>query len=194
MIQPMATSEQATRRIPSDYYVEGYATTFDTPYPLFEKDGITYFEQIDRGALVGIDLSDVIMQYDHSGKVLARRSNGSLIVEADMRGLFVCADLSKSSAAKDMYEEINNGLVTRMSWGFLLPLKEDIRFDRETRTATIMRVRKVFDVSAVSIPANAETEIAARSFLGGVIEAEKQERLARRARILLLRTKLEVLR
>ena len=165
------------KRIDSDYYVEGYATTFDQPYLLYEIDGIKYYEMIDRHALDGADMSDIIMQYDHEGKVFARKSNKSLIVEPDNHGLFICADLSKSAAAKELYDEISNGLVTRMSWAFTV-LEDD--YNRDTRTRTIKKVKKVYDVSAVSIPANDDTSISARSYLNGVIEVEKQELLERR--------------
>jgi phage head maturation protease len=40
----------------------------------------------------------------------------------------------------------------------------------------VKRVRKLFDVSAVSIPANPGTEISARSHAEGVIEQERLER------------------
>lgn len=119
-------------------------------------------------------MSDVIMQYDHSGKVLARQSNNTLIIQPDNNGLFICADLGKSNASKEMYEEISNGLVTRMSWAFTV--SED-SYDRETHTRKILKVKKVYDVSAVSIPANQDTEISARSYLDGVIETERQELL-----------------
>lgn len=161
-----------SKRIESDYYVEGYATTFNRPYELYEFDGVKYFEVIDRHALDFADVSDVIMQYDHKGKVMARQSNKSLIIEANNEGLFVCADLGKSVASKELYEEINNGLVTRMSWAFIV---EEEAYNRETRTRTISKVKKVYDVSAVSIPANQDTEISARSYIDGVIEVEKRE-------------------
>lgn len=168
------------KRIDTDFYVEGYATTFDVPYLLYEWDGNKYYEVIDRNALLGADISDVIMQYDHQGKVLARKSNKTLGIEPNDKGLFIYADLSKSTAAKEMYEEINNGLVTKMSWAFTVG--ED-SYDRDTRTRKILKVKKVYDVSAVSIPANGDTEISARSWLDGVIEAEKQELLERQKQI-----------
>ena len=164
------------KRIDSECYVEGYATTFDKPYLLWEYDGVKYYEVIDRHALDNADMSDIIMQYDHNGKVLARNSNRSLIVEPNDNGLFICADLSKSKASQEMYEEINNGLVTRMSWAFTV---EEDSYNSETRTRTILKVKKIYDVSAVSIPANQDTEISARSYLNGVIEAERQELLER---------------
>ncbi len=180
---------EAEKRIDSDYYVEGFATTFNKPYLLYELDGIKYYEEIDRNALDGADLSDVIMQYDHQGKVLARISNGTLGLEPTDKGLFIFADLSKSQAAKELFEEIRNGLITKMSWAFTVA--ED-KYNRETRTRTITKIKKVYDVSAVSIPANADTEISARSWLDGVIEAEKREALERRKRILKLLIDMEV--
>lgn len=177
-----------TKRIDSNYYVEGYATTFDKPYMLWEYDGIKFFEVIDRHALDSADMSDVIFQYDHEGKVLARKSNNTLIVEPDNVGLFMCADLSKSSASKELFEEIDNELITRMSWAFTV---EEESYNQDTRTRTILKVKKVYDVSAVSIPASQDTEISARSYFDGVIEVEKQELLERKKHILKLKLKLE---
>ena len=82
-----------------------------------------------------------------------------MIVESDDKGLFICADLSKSSGSKDLYEEISSGLVTKMSWGFLPGDPGDYYFDQPTRTLIHKRVKKIYDVSAVSIPANQDTEI-----------------------------------
>lgn len=169
----------ANRRFDTEFYVEGYATTFEQPYVLYEVDGVQYKEVIDRRALDGADLSDVIMQYDHGGRVFARtgRSN-TLLVEPDSHGLFVAADLSKTGQARSLHEDISAGLITKMSWAFTV--RED-NYDRETHTRRILSIRKVFDVSAVSMPANPATEISARSYFDGVIEAERQERLAAQA-------------
>ena len=165
------------RRFETDYYVEGYASTFNDPYVLFEDwDGNEYREIISPDAFEGADMSDVIMQYDHHGKVLARMSNGTLVVEPDEHGLFVAAGLGGSQAARDLYEEIANGLVTRMSWAFSVGADE---YDRDSKTTTITRVNKVYDVSAVSLPADPNTEISARNLLNGVIEQSCKE-LARR--------------
>lgn len=169
----------ANQRFDTEFYVEGYATTFEQPYVLYEVDGVQYKEVIDRRALDGADLSDVIMQYDHGGRVFARtgRSN-TLLVEADSHGLFVAADLSKTEQARSMYEDISAGLITKMSWSFVV--RED-SYDRATHTRRILSIRKVYDTSAVSRPANPATLISARSYFDGVIEAERQERLAAQA-------------
>lgn len=169
--------------IESDFYVEGYATTFNDPYELWPG----YHEQVDRNALDGADLTDVIFQYDHEGRVLARVSNDTLAIRTDDHGILIGADLSLSESGRQLYEEINNGLVTRMSWAFTVA--ED-SYDHESDTRTILRVKKVYDASAVSIPANDATEISARSYVDGVIEAEKRESQARKAKALALRARL----
>ena len=154
---------------------------------MWEWDGVKYYEQVDARALDGADMSDVIMQYDHMGKVFARQSNGTLGIEPDKKGLFMFADLSKSQAAKELHEEIKNGLITKMSWAF--SVKED-SYNQDTRTRTILKIKKVYDVSAVSIPANNDTQISARSYFDGVIERERQELLKRKK--LLLKIKMEI--
>lgn len=184
----MIPTEATSKRFDSEYYVEGYATTFDDPYLMFEWDGVKYYERIAADALAGADMSDVIFQYNHAGKVFARISNNTLGVEPVKRGLFVFADLSKSQAAKELHEEIRNGLITKMSWAFTVA--ED-SYNKDTHTRTIMKIKKVFDVSAVSIPANGNTDISARSYFDGVIEREKAERLERRRKILKILLEME---
>ena len=182
----------AAKRIQTDYYVEGYATTFNSPYLLFEfSDGWKYYERIDGHALDGADMSDVIMQYDHAGRVFARQSNKSLIVQPDNVGLFVCADLGRTDAARGLYQDIEAGMITKMSWAFTVA-KDSITEDRTARTITrdILEIKKVFDVSAVSRPANEDTEISARNFATRSYEQIQGEYLERRAKLLKIKTML----
>ena len=173
---------QFRAKIDEEYVVEGYATTFNDPYTLFTYDGIDYKESISRDALTGADMGDVIFLYNHDGMVFARQSNGTLSIESNERGLYVRADLSSTEASRQMYESIRAGLVTQMSWAFTIADGGD-SYDEKTHTRTINSVRKVYDVSAVSIPANPNTDISARNYFDGVIEAEKAERLEREKKI-----------
>lgn len=106
------------KRFDTAFYVEGYAARFE-PYVLWEDENGPVYEEFARGCFDKTDMSDIIMQYDHRGNVLARQRNNTLIVEVDDNGLHMAADLSKSEAARNMFEEISNGLVDRMSWGFI---------------------------------------------------------------------------
>lgn len=163
--------------------VEGYATTFDQPYELYSLDGYTVMEQVDARAFDGCDMSDVIMQYNHEGRVFARTSNGTLELTPDDTGLRIRARLGGTDLGRDVYEEIEGGYTTKMSFGFRVAEdSREVTEDHETNTVTVLRtitkISKLFDVSAVSLPANDATSISARSYADGVIEELKQERLA----------------
>jgi len=173
------------KRLQSANYVEGVATTFDKSYLLYEYGGHKYYEVIGRNALEDADMSDVIFQYNHGGKVLARMSNNTLLLDVTASGLVVCADLSKSKQAREMYHEISAGLVTKMSIGFTVA---ESSYNKETRTRTIHKIKRIYDVSGVSHPANPDTSIEARSHL--LDHAVKHEQQAKQRQLLLLKTKL----
>ena len=163
--------------------VEGYATTFNDPYTLWQEDGYTVMEQVDRDAFNGTDMSDVIMQYDHEGRVFARTSNGTLTLAADDHGMKIVADLGGTELGRQLYEEIKGGYTNKMSFGFTVDADtREITENRETGETTILRtitaIRKLYDVSAVSLPANNATEISARAFCEGVIAEAAEERRA----------------
>ena len=171
-MQPLEV-RQAEENAESDFLVSGYAMKYE-PYKLYEDRNGPVLEEFKRNAFKESDMNDVIMLYDHQGKVLARTSNNTLKVTLDDTGMYMEADLSKSRAAKEMYEEIQAGLVTRMSWSFMTG---DYHFDKESRTIIHDSVKKVYDVSAVGIPANNDTNINARKFVNGVIDEFEAERL-----------------
>lgn len=156
------------------YIVEGYATTFDVPYDFCRGAK----ECIRSTALDAADMSDVIFQLNHEGQTLARQKNGTLELTRDAHGLFVHADLGGSKAGRELHEAIRNGLIDKMSWGFIVA-EDGWEWDKDARTSYVTKVEKVFDVSAVSRPADEDTEIHARSYLDGVIEGEKRESLLR---------------
>ena len=163
------------------YIVRGYASTFE-PYVLFEDEGIQYKEQIDPKAFDECDMSDVVFRVDHEGAVYARSSAGTLTVGVDEHGLFDEADLSKTAKARELFEEIKAGNYPKQSFAFIV--SED-SYNKDTHTRTITKIKKIFDVSPVSFPANPTTEldVATRSYFDGVIEIERAERLANEKRI-----------
>lgn len=181
LLSPLApVSQGAEKRFDSDYYVEGYASTFNDPYMLYKWGDVEYWEVIDPDAFRDCEMSDVIFQFDHSGRVYARQSNNTLVIEPQLHGLFMAGDLGSTSSSRSIYEDIEAGLITRMSWGFT-PDWDEIEeiFDEDERklTSIIHRVEKVWDVSCVSLPADPNTEISARSYLDGAIKRIEAERL-----------------
>ena len=190
--------------------VRGYATTFNEPYELYQWDDwngyrVHFVEQVAPEAFDECDMSDVIMQYNHQGRVFARVSNQTLSLRTDAHGLLVEADLGGTEIGRNLYEEIKGGYTNRMSFGFTVS-KDSRTEDRDddnkvlTITRTITGIKKLWDVSAVSIPANDGTEISARSWCDGVIaelteefrkaeeEKKKHENQIKRIRILTITT------
>ena len=179
-----------------EYIVEGYATTFDQPYHLYyDRKGRDVREQVSRDAFSNADMSDVIMQYDHEGRVFARLSNDTLKLNVDDHGLKVTAYLGGTEIGRNLYEEIKGGYTDKMSFGFTVA-NDEVKPDGDGFLRTISAVKKLFDVSAVSIPANDMTAISARNHCDGAIaeideeirlreeelriQAEKRENLAAR--------------
>ena len=178
----LAVAERADDEVTDEKRVEGYATTFNEPYVLFEDDDVIYREQVDPNAFDNTDMSDVIMQYDHEGRVFARTGNNTLTVTPDEKGLFITADLGGTEIGRNLYEEIRGGYTDKMSFGFIVDKDEELRSDADDGRIDILRtitsISKLYDVSAVSIPANNGTSIGAttRSLIDGAIDKIRTER------------------
>lgn len=166
--------------------VNGYATTFDEPYTLYDDGEYEVREVIDASAFDSCDMSDVILQYNHEGRVFARQSNGTLKLTVDKpNGLLIDADLGGTELGRQVYEEIRGGYTDKMSMGFKVDRSADV-WTRENIDGKVIEERrinsiiKLYDVSAVSIPANPGTSIEARSIdalVNGVIDELRAERL-----------------
>lgn len=158
-----------------EYRVEGYASTFD-PYVLLTIDGVDYSERIAPGAFDNADMSDVVFRIDHTGPVYARSSAGTVQLDIDDHGLHNVTDLSKTERSRGIFEELKAGNYPKMSFCFAVEKGGD-EYDRDTHTRIINRIKKVYDISPVTFPANPGTELSARDYFDGVIEMEKAERL-----------------
>lgn len=177
--------------------VEGYATTFNQPYLLYDGRDYKVVEQIAPTAFSECDMDDVIMQYNHEGRVFARNTNGTLTLTVDAIGLKITANLGGTDIGRQLYQEIKGGYTDKMSFGFVVAEDQrtatvDHESNVETVTRTITKIKKLYDVSAVSIPANDMTSISARRYADGVIDGIKAERLERANKVKKLKLLLEV--
>lgn len=162
--------------------VRGYATTFDHTYTLYDDGEYAIREVVDPSAFEGTDMADVIMQYNHEGRVFARISNGTLKLETDTEGLGIEADLGGTEIGRNLYEEIAGGYTNKMSMGFTVDRSKDVWTRQDLggkiiEERRIMSITKLYDVSAVSIPANDATSISVRTLVDGEIEKLRAERL-----------------
>lgn len=187
----LAPVTEGAKRFDTEKYVEGYAAKYDKYLLWDEGDWGKTYERFDPGCFANTDMSDVIMQFDHAGRVFARITNGTLAVEANDIGLFMAADLDKTELARGLYEDIEAGMITKMSWRFKVG-KYYIEREEGSKDRTIVHteIPKIYDVSAVSIPANDDTEISARDFVHGVMDEVARSEAALDDRRRRLRTKI----
>lgn len=156
----------------SEMKVEGYAATFDQETVMYEYDGIEYKEKVDRNAFTGTQMADVVLNYNHQGKPVARTKNKTLKLKVDDVGLFISADLNGTEEGRKLYEEIKGGYIDKMSFAFTV---SDEDYDQESHTRTIKGIKRLYDVAAVDIPAYETTSIQARSFFEAEAERERAE-------------------
>lgn len=169
-----------------ELWVEGYAVRFNSPTVLFEMGGTEYKEQVSRDAFTDCQMDDVIFNYNHSGKVMARTRNKTLQLALDDNGLFIRARLDGTEEGRRLYEEIQGGYIDRMSFQFTV---REEAYDQENHQWTILRIKRLYDVSAVDIPAYDDTSISARK--AALLEADAQKRQQEAADAALSRARLE---
>jgi len=135
--------------------VEGYPIVYEQEANL----GI-FREKIAKGAAKeALKRSNEFVLFNHDSNIpLARRTNGTLEAKEDDKGVFIRADLSKSSRGPGVYEDIKNGLIDKMSFAFTVE-----RDSWEDDLRTVEEFSEIFDYSPVTYPAYQQTEIVARS-------------------------------
>ena len=126
------------------------------------------------------DMSDVIFNYNHGGRVAARIRNNTLKLSLNDVCMEMDAFLGGTEYGRNLLEEIRGGYIDKMSFAFVVAEDGD-EYDPATHTRTITRIKKLYDVSAVDIPAYDTTSISARSFFE--VEYEKEKRALEQARL-----------
>ena len=149
----------------------GTPVVFNTPTILYEENGVQYKEIIDPRFFDGCDMSDFIFNRNHGmndGTVYARTKNGSLRYTILADRVDFEADLDvEDERHRNLYRDVQKKLIDKMSFAFVCFPMEDggWRYDPETHTRTLLRAKKMYDVSAVDFPAYNDTSITtARSF------------------------------
>jgi len=164
-----------------DMIVVGQPVIFGVETVLWEYDGIQYKEVIDSRALDEAKMDDVVLNIDHEGKPAAKTKNGTLKLFLRHDGLYMEADLSKNTTGRELYEDIRNGFYDKMSFAF--KVRED-SYDRETHTRTILKIERIYDVSAVTWAAYEQTSLSARNWAKAQYEIEAAEAAKKQAEAL----------
>ena len=131
-----------------------------------------YFDEvIARGALDRTDLRDVrfLVNHDLSKIPLARSRNNNenstmqLTVDESGLSIRVNLDIQNNAEARSLYSAVERGDISGMSFMFAVEDEEWSGLETEHPTRTIKAISNVIEVSAVTFPAYAETEISVRN-------------------------------
>ena len=185
----LKTRAAETQEENAEMWVEGYASVFDSPTVLFESGDIEYKEQVCTGAFDDCDMTDVIFNYNHSGRVYARTRNNTLQVTVDDKGLFVKARLDGTEEGQKLYHDIQGGYIDRMSFQFSIR-EED--YDSENYQWNIKSIKRLYDVSAVDIPAYDDTSIEARKNQINKVESAREQQVQLDKNLSVLELKLKI--
>ena len=146
--------------------VEGHAAVFGQTYDMYWYD-----ETIARGAFDKTDFTDVLFSINHDLKKIPgarsrnNNANSTLQLQVDDKGLNTRAslDIENNSESRALYSSIKRGDMDGMSYIFTVRNDEWTGLDTDKPHRTITDIAKVYEVSAVSMPANPGTDINARS-------------------------------
>lgn len=152
-----------------------------------------YDEIIDAGALDNADLKDVRLLINHNTAMIPcarsrnNNENSTMQLKPHAEGMDMRADLDidNNADSKALYSAVRRGDISGMSFMFTVDKDawDDIDSDHPTRH--IRSFRKVFEVSAVTFPAYAQTSIQARGLseaLDSAKDSLESERAKRKAR------------
>lgn len=141
-LEQRADSESATT-------IVGHAAVFNK---LSENLG-GFQERINKGAFDDVLGDDVRAFFNHDpNHLLARSTSGTLRLSTDEEGLKYEFDVPDTTSGRDLLVSMKRGDITQSSFAFTV---EDDSWESENgmNIRTIKKVKRLYDVSPVSIPA-----------------------------------------
>lgn len=156
--------------------IDGHAAVFNKPSEeIFFVKG--WREIIRPGAFAkAIKNDDVRALINHKDdRLIGRVANGTLQLEEDEIGLRSRIFPPDTTDGRDILALIRGGYMTQMSFGFTLD-DDGEHIDQQNKLREILSVKRLYDVSVVTLPAYPDTEVGLRTFFNAKIAeiAEKQ--------------------
>lgn len=149
-VEARATDEKRT--------LAGYAAVFNQDADI----GGWWTERLEPGSFAKTIAGDIRALIDHdAGRVIGRTKSGTLRLSEDGKGLRVEIDIPNTTDGNDLWELVERGDVSGMSFGFRV-LKQEWDESIDPPVRTIKEV-ELYEVSAVAFPAYEGTEIGKRS-------------------------------
>lgn len=171
--------------------VTGYAALFNSA-----SEDMGFIEIIEPGAFRNaIPKSDIRALFNHDpSQLLARTASSTLKVQEDTKGLRYDFELPDTTLGNDLKIMLKRGDVSQSSFAFSVKEQswESLKLANGEMqyTRRIKEIEELYDVSLVTYPAYADTEVALRSMPGrkaetdGNQEVPAQPEKSQRARLL----------
>lgn len=129
-----------------------------------------FYEIIERGAFDETDFTDVLFFINHNIDKIplarSRRNNGNstMTINADDQGVMMdsVVDTENHYESKALYSAVGRGDIKGMSFMFRVKEQKWENLDSDMPTRRILKIAKVYEVSAVNFPAYEGTDINAR--------------------------------
>lgn len=160
------------------HVIEGMPVVYDSETVLCKyKDwtgmDVEVREVIAKGALDNTDMSDVIFNVNHCGRVYARHNDRCNDLELDIKdnGLMMRTELwDDDEGHKSLLRDIQRSHLDKMSFAFITKKFErseeiDEKINSKIIRIKIIDIEKLYDVSVVDFPAYEATEISARRLM-----------------------------
>tara|TARA_R100001244_G_scaffold121245_1_gene90875 strand:+ start:3024 stop:3995 length:972 start_codon:yes stop_codon:yes gene_type:complete len=151
--------------------IEGHAAIYDSP----SEDLGGFTERIKKGAFDNVLDNDVRAYFNHDPNfILGRTTSGTLRISADDTGLKYEFDVPDTTAGRDLVVSMKRGDITQSSFAFTV--EEDSWEQIEGKDIrTINKVKRLYDVSPVSIPAYPSANDLALAQRSKMIYIDKQK-------------------
>jgi len=141
--------------------ISGYAAVFNS---LSHNLGF-FREKIDPEAFKNTDFGDVVALRNHDNNfILARTSAKTLTLTVDKKGLKYTFEAPNTTAGNDLLEDVRNGNISASSFAFYVDEDKWEKDDEAGEIRTILKIKRLVDVSPVTHPAYPATDVARRSF------------------------------
>lgn len=162
-----------TRADDSKRVLTGYAIIWNSNTTI----GDYFVERIAPGAFSGSIGGDILALLHHdSGRVLGRTKSNTLRLREDARGLHVEIDVPNTTDGNDLWELVERGDISGMSFGMRVT-KQEWDDTGAIPHRTILEA-ELFEVTATPTPAYEDTQLAKRSL--DAWRAEADATMARR--------------
>lgn len=140
--------------------IEGYAAVFNKD----SEDFGGWYERIAPGAFSEVLGDDVVALFNHDMNLVLGRSGVNVTLKEDTVGLKYRVSLPDTTLGKDLRTLIKDKIINKSSFAFWVKEQRWVHTEGKPSVRTLVKMKRLFDVSPVTTPAYPDATVGARSF------------------------------